>query len=43
MPYEGRGRVIFHWTGSKWEVKQTAKNITNAKKAMKLLNMLEHS
>ena len=41
MPYKLRGKTIYHKKGGKWIKKQTAKSVTNAKRAMKLLYGLE--
>jgi len=42
MPYKRKGKVIYHKKGGKWSIKQRATSIENAKKAMRLLQGLEH-
>jgi len=42
MPYKRKGKFIFHYKDGAWRLKQRAKTIVNAKKIMRLLNMLEH-
>lgn len=42
MPYKRVGKKILHKKGGKWSVKQTAKTIENAKRAMRLLQGIEH-
>ena len=42
MPYKRIGRTIYTKATGRWKKKQTAKNIPNAKKALKLLEGLEH-
>jgi len=41
MPYQIRGKVIYHKKGGKWKIKQRCKSVANAKKALKLLQGLE--
>lgn len=42
MPYKRVGKTIYHKKGGKWVVKQRAKTVENAKKALRLLNAVEH-
>ena len=42
MPYKRKGKVIYHKKGNHWTVKQTASSIENAKKALRLLQGVEH-
>ena len=41
MPYKRIGTKIYHKKGGKWKVKQTAKSVKNAEKALKLLRSLD--
>lgn len=43
MPYKRVGRKIYSKRTGKWKLKQTATSTDNAKKAMRLLNMIEHN
>jgi hypothetical protein len=42
MPYKRKGKIIYHKKGGKWKVKQRAKSIKSAIRAMRLLQGLEH-
>jgi len=42
MPYKREGSTIFHKKGGKWSKKQAAKSPENAKRAMRLLNAIDH-
>ncbi len=42
MPYEIRGNNIYHYKNGKWSVKQRSTSKANAKKAMRLLQGVEH-
>ena len=42
MPYKRVGKKILHKKGGKWTVKQVATSVENAKKAMRLLQGVEH-
>ncbi len=42
MPYKRVGRVIYTKSSGTWQKKQTAKSVSNAIKAMRLLEGLEH-
>ena len=42
MPYRVEGKNLMHKKGGKWSVKQHCSSPTNAKKAMRLLQMKEH-
>ena len=42
MPYKLVGKTIFTKKTGKWQRKQTAKTVANAKKTMLLLHGLEH-
>ena len=42
MPYECRGSDLYHQKDGKWSVKQHCSSPTNCKKAMKLLEGIEH-
>lgn len=42
MPYKVVGNKVMHKKGGKWSVKQTAKSPANAKKAVRLLNAVDH-
>jgi hypothetical protein len=37
-----KGKVIYHKKNGKWEVKQVAKSVSNAKAALRLLHGVEH-
>lgn len=41
MPYKLVGNTIYHMKNGKWSVKQRAKNLKNAKAAMRLLYAIE--
>jgi hypothetical protein len=42
MPLKRKGRIIYHKVGGKWTIKQRCKSISNAKKAMRLLQGISH-
>jgi hypothetical protein len=42
MPYKLNGNKVMHKKGGKWSVKQTCSSPEAAKKAMRLLNAVEH-
>ena len=42
MPYKRKGKVIYTKATGRWRKKQTCHSISNAKKALKLLEGLEH-
>lgn len=42
MPYKLKGRVIYHKKAGKWSIKQRAKSVASAKRALALLQGLEH-
>ena len=42
MPYKLKGSVIYHKKGGKWSIKQRCKSVSSAKKALMLLQGLEH-
>lgn len=42
MPYKISGNKVYSKSGGRWHVKQTAKNPTNALKAVRLLRGIEH-
>lgn len=42
MPYKLIGRTIYTKSSGKWKKKQTCTTLENAKKAMRLLEAIEH-
>jgi len=42
MPYKRSGRVIYTKSSGEWRVKQRCTSPSNAIKAMRLLQMIEH-
>jgi hypothetical protein len=42
MPYKTVGNKVMHFKNGKWSVKQTCSSPANAKKAMSLLEGIEH-
>lgn len=42
MPYKRIGASIYHKKGGSWKVKQKAKSVDAAKRAMSLLQGIEH-
>lgn len=42
MPYKLVGRTIYTKASGSWKKKQTCTSLANAKKAMRLLEALEH-
>jgi hypothetical protein len=42
MPYKRIGRKVYSKSIGRWRLKQTAKNVNNAKAALRLLNSLEN-
>lgn len=43
MPYEQRGREVWHKVDGEWKLKQRCKNAENAKAAIRLLHAKEHN
>jgi len=43
MPYRRKGKVIEHYKNGKWSVKQRCKSVEAAKKALRLLQAIEHN
>lgn len=42
MPYKRKGKVVYHYKGGKWRVKQVCKSEAAAKAAIRLLYGVEH-
>jgi len=42
MPYKRSGKTIYTKASGKWKKKQTAKSVAAAKRAMRLLQGVEH-
>lgn len=42
MPYKRIGRKVFKKEQGRWKLKQTAKNVENAKSTLRLLRGIEH-
>jgi hypothetical protein len=42
MPYKRSGSNVLHEKGGKWTIKQHCSSPENAKKAIRLLQMVEH-
>lgn len=42
MPYKRKGKTIYSKASGKWKVKQTCRSVESAKKAMRLLQGVEH-
>jgi len=43
MPYKRVGKTVYHKKGGKWLVKQVCKSVATAKKAIGLLQAIEHN
>lgn len=41
MPYKRKGKVVYHYKGGKWKVKQVCKSVAAAKAAIRLLYGVE--
>jgi len=41
MPYKRVGKIIYHYKNGRWSIKQRCTSVENAKKAMRLLGMIE--
>ena len=42
MPYKLDGKTVLHYKGGRWTKKQTCASPSAAKKAMRLLNAIDH-
>jgi len=42
VPYKREGKKVLHKKGGVWKVKQVARSVENAEKAIRLLRGLEH-
>lgn len=42
MPNKRVGKIIYHKVGGSWKVKQRCTSVTNAKRALKLLQGVAH-
>jgi len=42
MPYKRKGKVVYHYKGGKWRIKQVCKSEAAAKAAIRLLYGIEY-